>query len=245
MSNYAVLSDIHGNLQALEAVHNDMKKISLKGIILLGDLIDYGMQSNEVVDYLKDVILTDTPAICSIWGNHEKEIIEDSFSGFSSKRGEESARNTARHLREDIKNYLKNNLDNAGSNEFTLEGKRCLAVHGSKEDSYWKSITPDNLRGDYGEYDLVFSGHSHFSHCFSWLYATEDSVRRNKKAVVFINPGSVGQPRNHNPLAQYSILDVDSMTVQMRAVQYDVEKAMSFFDGSVDDFYRERLKYGV
>ncbi len=245
MSNYAVLSDIHGNLQALEAVHNDMKKFLPKGIILLGDLIDYGMQSNEAVEYLKDEILTDTPVICSIWGNHEKEILEDSFSGFSSKRGEESARNTARHLREDIKYYLKNRLDNAGCNEFALEGKRCLAVHGSKEDSYWKSITPDNLRGDYSEYDLVFSGHSHISHCFSWFYASEDSSRRNKKAVVFINPGSVGQPRNHNPLAQYSILDVDSMTVQMRAVQYDVEKAMGFFDGSVDDFYRERLKYGV
>ena len=170
MSNYAILSDVHGNLQALEAVHNDMKKFSINGIILLGDLIDYGMQSNEVVDYLKKVILVNTPAICNIWGNHEKEILEDSFSGFSSKRGEESARNTAKYLREDIKNYLREDLDKNGYSEFFLEGKRCLAVHGSKEDSYWKSITPEELRGVYSEYDIVFSGHSHISHCFSKFY---------------------------------------------------------------------------
>ncbi len=245
MGNYAIISDIHGNLQALEAVHNDMEKCSLKGIILLGDLIDYGMQSNEAVDYLKDEIIVKLPIICNIWGNHEKEILENSFSGFSSKRGEESARFTAGRLREDVKQYLMNELDNSGSSIFSLEGKKCLAVHGSKEDPYWKSISPSDLRGEYSEYDIVFSGHSHISHCFSSFYDSNDPAKRNKKTVLFINPGSVGQPRNHNPFAQYSILDTDSLSVQMRAVPYDVEKAMSFFDGSVDDFYRERLKYGV
>ena len=245
MKNFAIVSDIHGNLQALEAIHNDMKNYSLEGIILLGDLIDYGMQSNEAVDYLKDEILVEIPIICNIWGNHEKEILDNSFTGFSSKRGEESARFTASRLREDVKQYLNNNLDNSGCSKFTLGEKNCLAVHGSIEDAYWKSIAPNDLRGDYQEYDMVFSGHSHISHCFSWFYPADNSVRRNKKSVLFINPGSVGQPRNHNPLAQYSLIDVDTMSVQMRAVEYDVKKAMSYFDGSVDDFYRERLKYGV
>ena len=49
MKNYAVLSDLHGNLQAAQAVAEDMKYNSIQGMILLGDLIDYGMQSNEMI----------------------------------------------------------------------------------------------------------------------------------------------------------------------------------------------------
>ena len=51
---YAILSDIHGNMYALEKVVEDMEKYNIEGIILLGDLIDYGMQSNEVVKYIKE-----------------------------------------------------------------------------------------------------------------------------------------------------------------------------------------------
>ena len=68
---------------------------------------------------------------------------------------------------------------------------------------------------------------------------------RNKKSVLFINPGSVGQPRNHNPNAQYAILDTDLMNVEVRAVKYPKYDAMDLFDGSVDDFYRKRLENGI
>jgi len=63
--------------------------------------------------------------------------------------------------------------------------------------------------------------------------------------VKFINPGSVGQPRNHNPNAQYALYDAETDSVIMRAVPYDVYKAMSLYDKSVDKFYRERLKQGI
>ena len=68
---------------------------------------------------------------------------------------------------------------------------------------------------------------------------------RNKKSVLFINPGSVGQPRNHNPNAQYAILDSESMSVELKSIKYPVDKAMDLYDGSVDDFYRKRLEKGV
>ena len=68
---------------------------------------------------------------------------------------------------------------------------------------------------------------------------------RNKKAVLFINPGSVGQPRNHNPNAQYALLDTDSMGVELRYVKYPNDKAMDLYDGNIDDFYRLRLKNGI
>ena len=90
---YAVLSDIHGNLYALESVIMDMGKYPVDGIILLGDLIDYGMQSNEVVHYIKEKM--QDKVISNIWGNHEHAILTDDFSHFSSQRGVDSARHTA------------------------------------------------------------------------------------------------------------------------------------------------------
>ena len=79
---------------------------------------------------------------------------------------------------------------------------------------------------------------------FEKYYETNDPDRRNKHAVYFINPGSVGQPRNHNPRAQYALFD-DKLNVYFRSVPYETDKAMRLYCGQVDVFYRDRLKYGV
>ena len=242
MAYYAVLSDIHGNMYAFQKVLEDMHSVDIEGVILLGDLIDYGMQSNEVVDYI--IHRFGYKIICNIWGNHERAIMFEDFTGFSSARGSECARYTASILSDDTKKYLNTAMNKDGIQEFELFGKRCLAVHGSLDDHYWKSVFPDELHGDYSSYDLVFSGHSHYSHSFTKLYDAEDSVRRNKHAVTFVNPGSVGQHRNHNPAAQYALID-DRVSVLLRCVPYEVEKTMEQFAGQVDDFYRSRLAFGV
>ena len=239
----AVLSDIHGNLQALQAVIQDLQNFDISGIILLGDLIDYGMQSNEVIRYLQENM--DRQILCNIWGNHERAILLEDFTRFSSKRGEESAKHTSKALGTAEKEYLCDELNRNGFQAFDLCGKKCLAVHGSLEDVYWKSVFPDNVHGDYRSYDIVFSGHSHYSHVFSKFYDSDDPNMRNQHAVLFINPGSVGQPRNHHPQSQYAILDIETLSVNMRSVPYDIEKAQSCFDGSVDEFYRDRLENGI
>lgn len=243
MAKYAILSDIHGNLQALQEVHRDLKQFDICGVILLGDMIDYGMQSNEVVDYLQTEMSNNI--ICNIWGNHERAILLSDFTGFSSQRGVDSAKYTASILQKKIKRYLETELNSKGFYEFTLDGKNCLAVHGSMEDPFWKSIFPDNVHGDYIDYDLVFSGHSHCSHLFTKFYETDNQKLRNKHAVMFINPGSVGQPRNHHPEAQYIILDSKTMSVDIRGVIYDIDKTISYFNQSIDSFYWKRLRDGV
>ena len=68
---------------------------------------------------------------------------------------------------------------------------------------------------------------------------------QHKKKTVFINPGSVGQPRNLNPMAQYCILNTGTGQVDMRKVPYDIGKEQASYHGQVDDFYRERLESGV
>lgn len=222
---------------------NDMQKFDISGVILLGDLIDYGMQSNEVIRNLQKNMKWQI--LCNIWGNHERAILLEDFTRFSSKRGEESARHTAKVLGSTEKEYLCGELNRNGFQKFDLCGKMCLAVHGSLEDFFWKSIFPENVHGNYESYDIVFSGHSHYSHIFSKFYDSDDTRMRNKHAVMFINPGSVGQPRNHHPQAQYAILDIDTLSINMRSVPYDIEKARSFFDGNVDEFYKDRLNNGI
>ena len=241
MSRYAILSDIHGNLFALEEVVRDFKDID--HIILLGDLIDYGMQSNEVVEFIHENLTE--KIICNLWGNHEKAILTEDYNHFSSKRGVESAQYIGSQLSDFTKSYLNNECTQEGFYEMNLGGKKVLAVHGSLNDNYWKSIFPDNLNGEYSEYDIVLSGHSHYPHVFQKFYETDNPEMRNKKSVLFINPGSVGQPRNHNPNAQYAVLDSESMGVELRSVEYPKDKAMSLYDGNVDDFYRKRLERGV
>ena len=243
MSKYAILSDIHGNLFALTEIINDLNNQNVDSIILLGDLIDYGMQSNEVIEAIKDNF--SDKIICNIWGNHEKAILTKDFNHFSSKRGVDSAKFTESQLTDDSKDYLNNELIHEGKFEFEIGNKKALAIHGSLKDYYWKAIFPDNLNGDYSGFDIVLSGHSHYPHVFQHFYEADNPDMRNKKAVLFINPGSVGQPRNHNPSAQYAIMDGDSMGVELRYVSYPKDKAMALYDGSIDDFYRLRLKNGI
>ena len=240
---YAILSDIHGNLYALEKVVDDMNQFQIEGIFILGDLIDYGMQSNEVIQYIREHL--QRKIIGNIWGNHERAILTGDYSNFSSQRGVDSAKHTAGRLSDLTKDYLDRELIHEGKADFEIDGRKILVIHGSLEDHYWKSIAPDNVRGEYDKYDFVLSGHSHYSHFFTKYYDADDPGRRNKHAVRFINPGSVGQPRNHNPNAQYALIDFRTEAVALRCVPYDIESAMSLYDGSADDFYRARLQTGV
>lgn len=244
---YLILSDIHGNLSAFDAVMVDCQKINFEGIILLGDLIDYGMRSNEIIQKLIEKANNNWKGkiLVNIWGNHERLVIDKDLEKLSSDRGRAIASYTAKHLSDKSILYIKSAMNQEGLQKFEINGLKCLAVHGSLEDHYWKSIEHDNLRGEYMGFDLIFSGHSHYSHCFTHFYNIEKPELRNKKAVTFINPGSVGQPRNQNPFAQYAVLTLPSKEIELRAVEYDIQLEQSLFPEEIDIFYKNRLTCGV
>lgn len=239
--NVLIMSDIHGNLDALNKMLERAGKYDIQGCILLGDLIDYGMHSNEVLQTLQKL---QYPILCNIWGNHEQAISNGVYDRFSSDRGRVSAANTCQSLDENAWQYLSS-MEQSGKKEFLCGGKRCLAIHGSEEEVYWKSITCEQELSGYSQYDYVFSGHSHRPHFFERYYNAVDPERRNKKKTVFINPGSVGQPRNLNPMAQAVILNPGTEEVCYLKMPYDIAKEQSAFTEQVDPFYRERLEHGV
>ena len=91
------LSDIHGNLSALKAVEKDaFARYPIDGIVLLGDIINYGMRPNETIEEIRK---WDLPLYVNLFGNHEKAIMDGDTSRFSTERG--------RRLLE----YTKNKLD--------------------------------------------------------------------------------------------------------------------------------------
>lgn len=246
-NKYLILSDIHGNVSAFDAVLSDCRDEEFKGIILLGDCIDYGMRSNEIIRKL--ISLSETSwkgkILVNIWGNHEKLMVDQELERLSSDRGRVMARYTAGQLSPESVAYIQTDMNRDGIQNFEIGGKKCLVVHGSLEDYYWKAIGPDNLRGEYVGYDMVFGGHSHYPHCFTHFYPIRNPELRNKKAVIFLNPGSVGQPRNQNPYAQYAVVSLPSKRVELRAVAYDVAYEQSLFPDEIDDFYKTRLTRGV
>ena len=95
------------------------------------------------------------------------------------------------------------------------------------------------------EYDYVISGHSHIPHYVEHFFSSDDATYRNKKRTIFINPGSVGQPRNQNPYAQYAVISFPSKQVELRAVEYDVKYEQSLYPDEIDEFYRMRLTRGI
>lgn len=240
---YLILSDIHGNQSALRAVLDKVAtEYDIAACILLGDLIDYGMHSNEVIQMLRQLPY---PIICDIRGNHEDAVLREDYSHFSSDRGRECARYTRSILTAASWEHISHEMFPGGQKEFVLGGKRCLAVHGSLEDVYWKSIRLEDPLSGYEGYDYVFSGHSHLPYMAERFYPCKDPKRRNKKKTIFINPGSVGQPRNLDNRAQYAVLDMEEGKVIFEKVTYAIDKEQTAYHGQVDDFYRERLRWGV
>ena len=238
-----IISDIHGNRAAFQAVLEKAAQIQdIAVCINLGDIIDYGMHSNEVIEMARYLPYQ---MICNIRGNHEDAVIREDYSRFSSERGRDSARYTRSILTQGSWDYIRNVMADCGKQEFTLAGKKCLAVHGSLADEYWTSLKPEEALGEYSSYDYVFSGHSHQPFLVEKFYPCEDVLRRNKKKVTFINPGSIGQPRNLNNMAQFVILDMESENVSFEKVKYDIIAEQAAYHGQVDDFYRERLEWGV
>lgn len=242
MKKILILSDIHGNITALDEVLKSVANKDIEGIILLGDLIDYGPGSNEVIKRIGDI--PQEMIVVNIWGNHENAIMNEDYRHFSSERGAVSARYTRKQLTQASMDYL-NCMTKEGIYEFSINGKKCLAVHGSLEDVFWKSIVAGECALKYREYEYVFSGHSHIPHVYQHFYESDQEEFRYKKRTVFINPGSVGQPRNHNPNAQFAILDGDNGTVELMAVKYDIESEVRKYSDAVDAFYRERIKRGI
>lgn len=243
MNKIVILSDIHANLTAIKAVLKHAgTQYDPDAYVLLGDVINYGMRPNEVIDELRNLPV---PVAVNLMGNHEKALLDGDTVHFSTERGKQLLEYTSSILTEDSLRYIRREMTGEAVKE-NWQGKNFLFVHGDKNDCFWGKLRADKVSDEYySNYDYVISGHTHLPHYIEHFYSVDCPRLRNKKKTIFINPGSVGQPRNQNPCAQYVYLELSTGTIHYNSVTYDIEAERRLYPDSLDPFYKERLLSGI
>lgn len=232
-----LLADIHANLTALNAVlaHARAKYGGGLPVFHLGDAIDYGMRPNETIRELQAL---GPSFLCNIRGNHEMALRGIQDDRFSSRRGRDANEFTRKILDTNAATFI----DSMSPDPVCLScaGKSVLCVHGDLHDPYWGKMSESEMTApEYRAFDFVFSGHTHIP-CLKCIV---DKGTRSK--TLFVNPGSVGQPRNANPAAQYAVVDFGAGMVSFECVPYDVAREQALHHGEIHPYYKERLSYGI
>jgi predicted phosphodiesterase len=236
----AVLSDIHSNLAALEAVQNDLPAID--EVWALGDIVGYGPQPNEVIRSLQAM------GARSVLGNHDGAAIGTVDPRDFNPEAARAIAWTATVIDDNSRAYLATLPEVRRDGELT-------AVHGSPRDPVWEyivsaSVAAENL-GAF-ETKLCLFGHTHLPIVFRAGEGEVETIRAAPREPIMldgqrclINPGSVGQPRDGNPAASYLVLDPERGSVEFRRVPYEVERTQRLIqDADLPPRLAERLAYG-
>jgi predicted phosphodiesterase len=239
----AVLSDIHGNLHALEAVLADVEREDVHGVWCLGDVVGYGADPNDCCARVRE------QADVALCGNHDMAVTGELSLEEFSRGAAIAARWTQEVLRPEHASWLRG-LSPAG------DAREVGLFHGSPRDPVWEYVLSSLLA------DLCFDatscrvslvGHSHVALSFvrrDGDVATGEPRRAGDAVDVssgqwILNPGSVGQPRDGDHRAAWMLLDLDLWRAQWRRTEYDVAGAQAAIrDARLPESLAERLQYG-
>jgi diadenosine tetraphosphatase ApaH/serine/threonine PP2A family protein phosphatase len=239
----AIVSDIHGNRHAFEAVLADVESSPARQIWCLGDVVGYGADPNDCCKLARqhaDVCLA---------GNHDLAVTGDLDLGEFSTGAALAARWTQEVIAPDHRDWLAS-LKSAG------EARGIGLYHASPRDPVWEYVLSALLAElclDVQPERVGLVGHSHVALSFvrpEGEPATGTARRGGEEADVstgewILNPGSVGQPRDGDPRAAWLLLDTSGWNVQWRRVEYDVAGATASIRAArLPDSLAERLEYG-
>lgn len=218
----AVFSDVHSNLEALEAVLADMDTLKIQHRVCLGDIVGYGPNPSECLEKIR---VLGCPVLK---GNHDAAAaVEDDFEEMNSTAiaGIELSRET---LSADQRQWL-------GQLPLTLAADGCQFVHGSLDapEEWWYVLSPEDaaVHFEAQTQPICFCGHTHDPMVWHSRGQRHLSIRHGEGRIpvsqegkTLINVGSVGQPRDRNPDACYAIYHPVEHWVQFRRIPYDVGK---------------------
>jgi diadenosine tetraphosphatase ApaH/serine/threonine PP2A family protein phosphatase len=239
---YAVLADIHSNLTALQKVLEDIdRRDEIEEIWCLGDIVGYGPDPHRCIE-----IIQNRCSVC-VAGNHDWAAIGKIDTAYFNPEAAEAAEWTRRQLKmEDIR-FLK-------SLPLTLEKGDFTLTHGSPRDPIWEYIlsaaeAKENLKYFQTPYCLI--GHSHRpvwfkcdKSCSGFDLLPEAKIKLGKNRSI-INPGSVGQPRDGDPRASYSIYNSDAGIITLYRVPYDIPATQQRMqDAGLPEWLVARLALG-
>ncbi len=223
-----LISDIHGNLEALNAVLRDIKTDKM---ISLGDIVGYGPNPNECIDVLKDHDIT------SLLGNHDAASLGNMNIEWFNPVAKEAILWTKNELSEDSKNFLRDlDMMSEKGDYFFVHGSPVpLGSFGTNHyiEDYLLSIQDAVIAFSKTNKNIFFVGHTHVAQVFIYSggkitqkYLTFGGEISLKEGRYITNPGSVGQPRDGNPNASYAIIDTEKSTVKIRRIHYEIEETV-------------------
>ena len=239
---YGIVSDIHSNLEELEAVLAAIDEIRVDALLCLGDIVGYGPSPNEVCDLLR------ARSVISIAGNHDEAAAGAGYDRFNPQ-AKAALQWTREQLTEDNREYLRGLPRERRFEGFTI-------VHGAPvaHFDYIMNVDDAHRAFERAESPLTFVGHSHVAEVYYQDAAGRTFQQRllhgGRIDIVpefryIVNVGSVGQPRDRNPHASFGVYDAAARVVEIRRVGYDVDAVQArFAKASLPPILSERLASG-
>ena len=243
---YLIISDLHANLEALEAVLRDSAG-RYKQIICCGDLVGYGADPNAVTDWVRE----NCPVV--VRGNHDRASTGQDDLEWFNPVARQAAIWTLAKLSPTNSHYIETlPRGPLGVDSFQV-------VHGSPfdEDEYVVGAGEAGQAFGYLGARIAFFGHTHIQGGFIWNQSRVETIMRipsgrrseslhiDPECAYLINPGSVGQPRDGDPRAAYAVFDSEATRVDYYRVEYDVAGAQKkIYEAGLPPILADRLAMG-
>jgi len=238
----AFISDIHGNLEAFQAVIASLADYDVKKVMFLGDIAGYGANPNECIDLLRSI--TD----CNIAGNHDSAAVDKTAISYFNPYAQEAVRWTKEVLTRQNVLFLSSLPLADALYDF-------MVVHSSPlQPELWDyvvSFSDAQIGFRNFTQQLCFMGHSHHPGIFVLDNAGRISIEERPAITIkagnryIINIGSVGQPRDGNPLSSYGLYDTETNEYRLIRVEYNIALAQQkILAAGLPRFLAERLSVG-
>lgn len=237
---YAIISDIHANLEAFEAVLADAEENKCTHFVCLGDVVGYNANPHECAERIRQM---DWPIVK---GNHDEQASLDESSRDFNEMAEAAIQWTRDNLTEEDKNWLRDLKLQRQVRDFTI-------VHSTLDTPEQWGYVFNSLDAAtsfaYQHTAVCFFGHTHVPMAFIKDEGVQrqqiDKLRIDPGKKYFINVGSAGQPRDGNWHAAYCIYHVESNVVEQRRLKYDLATAQKkIIDAGLPRLLAERLAVG-
>ncbi len=237
---YALLGDIHSNLEALTSVLDDAEKNGCDKIACLGDVVGYNANPIECLDIIREL------SVACVRGNHDHYCShEENLDGFHPLAAD-VVDWTRRQLSDDRREYLRNLRFIQSVETFTI-------VHSTLDTPDAWGYVFDKLEAEanfnYQTTTLCFYGHTHVPLAFeksdTIRFGLYSKIKVTLGKKYLINVGSVGQPRDGDPRAAYVIYDMRNNIVELRRIPYDIQKTQrKILDAGLPGRVAARLAVG-
>jgi len=237
---FAVISDIHANLEAFGAVMADARDNNCTDFVCLGDVVGYNANPHECVERVREM---DCPIVK---GNHDEQASLIESSRDFNEMAEAAIQWTRDHLTDEDKQWLRDLKMERQVRDFTI-------VHATLDGPEQWGYVFNNLDAaasfTYQHTTVCFFGHTHVPMAFIRDEGVQrqhlDKLRIDSGKKYFVNVGSVGQPRDGDWHAAYCIYHIESNMVEQRRVKYDLQTAQKkIIDAGLPRMLADRLAVG-